>query len=347
MRIAKLTIALTVIVLLSACQVFLGPDPDNNPRGIFESIWSDFNKTYALFEHKGIDWDAVYRQFSPKIHSDMTDRELFDVCANMLAVLNDSHVRLSSSFAYFNSGGWLDFSNNEPFSLDVVSSYLTGGGTRTDNGMFLYGTFLSNPEVGYIFVRAFAYDELVTGGSQNWAKAIDSIVQSLANTASLVLDVRGNTGGLPSNVQYISSRFVSIQRNYAQARTKNGLGRNDFSSPVTFTISPAGTRYTKPIVLLTNKQTISGGEWFTLALLSQDHVTHVGGATNGAFSLGLERPLINGWLYSVSVQIVTDMNGVCHEGSGIIPEYVITNKVEEIAAGTDRQLEFAVNLLIN
>jgi C-terminal processing protease CtpA/Prc len=148
-------------------------------------------------------------------------------------------------------------------------------------------------------------------------------------------------------VDYIAARFASTREDYVRVRTKNGPGRYDFSSPVYFTINPAGTRYTKPVVLLTNKQTISGGEWFTLSLLSQDHVTHTGSATNGAFSLGLERRLANGWLYWVSVQIVEDMNGVCHEGTGIIPEYIVTNITGELESGRDRQLEFARNLFLD
>ena len=168
-------------------------------------------------------------------------------------------------------------------------------------------------------------------------------MQSLNNTSSLVLDIRGNTGGLISNVNYIASRFTSEQKDYAEVRTKNGPGRNDFTSPVTHTTTPAGTQYTRPIVLLTNKQTISAGEWFTLVLRSQSHVAHAGGTTCGAFSVSLERSLINGWLYSISAQKVTDMAGICYEGTGITPEYKISNRESELAADRDTQLEYAMN----
>jgi C-terminal processing protease CtpA/Prc len=127
-----------------------------------------------------------------------------------------------------------------------------------------------------------------------------------------------------------------------EVRTKNGTGRNDFSSPITHTIKPEGTRYTKPIVLLTNKQTISGGEWFTLALRSQPHVSHAGSTTAGAFSLSLERQLVNGWIYSVSVQKVTDMNGTCYEGIGIAPPTVTNNSASGLSSNHDDQLEYAL-----
>ena len=183
--------------------------------------------------------------------------------AEMLELLDDAHVSLSSPFAHFKGGGWLDTVNAEPFSLDVVRTYLNNGGTFVGNRMFLYGTFSSNPRVGYIYIAGFAHGSAAVAG-QDWVRAIDGITQSLADTDWLVLDIRGNRGGLIANVDYIASRFVSAQAAYAQIRTKNGPGRNDFSTPVTEIIRPAGSQYTNPIALLTNRQTISGGEWFTL-----------------------------------------------------------------------------------
>jgi len=338
MKIPALTII--AVVLVSSCQVFLGSDPENSPRGIFDRIWTDFNETYALFDVKEINWNNIYENFSTLISSSMSEQQLFEVCADMLKTLNDAHVFLMSPFAVSNSGGRFDVMNEEPFSLEVVKKYLINGGSSAGDGMFLYGTFLSKPRVGYIYISGFASG--TTGvASQDWTKAIDGIVQSLADTDSLVLDVRGNRGGLPANVDFIAGRFASAQKNYAEIRTKNGPRRNDFSSPLSSAIKPAGSRYTKPIVLLTNKQTISGGEWFTLAMRTQNHVTHAGGTTNGAFSLSLERSLINGWTYTVSVQKVTDMAGICYEGTGITPEHEVTNTAENI----DNQIEYALSII--
>jgi len=219
----------------------------------------------------------------------MSEQHLFNVCADMLKTLNDSHVCIMSPFAFSNSGGRFDVDNKEPFSLEAVKTYLNNGGSSAGDGMFLYGTFSSKPRVGYIYIAGFALGTTGTA-SQDWVNAIDGIVSSLADTDCLILDVCGNRGGLPANVNYVASRFASAEKDYAEVRTKDGPGRNDFSDPIINTIKPDGSRYTKPIVLLTNKQIISGGEWFTLALRTQSHVIHAGGTTNGAFSLSLERP---------------------------------------------------------
>jgi C-terminal processing protease CtpA/Prc len=58
----------------------------------------------------------------------------------------------------------------------------------------------------------------------------------------------------------------------------------------------------------------------------------------------LERSLINGWIYSVSVQKVTDMAGKCYEGIGISPEYEVSNTEQDLTASQDKQLEYTRNL---
>jgi hypothetical protein len=346
-QILKIYIVIILLNIFAACSLFLQSDPDNSPMGIFNSIWTDFDKTYALFDIKSIDWNEIYNKYVTRITNDMSCVDLFMVISDMLGELNDAHVRLASSFAYFNSGDMYGTLNLEPFSLDLIrNEYLNSNHRITGDGMFVYGTFKGRPSIGYIFIRGFAHGEN-TGGNQDWITEINNIIRELSDTDALILDLRGNTGGLPGNVDYIANRFASEERKYAQIRTKNGPGRNDFSSPVYYSVKPEGTRYTKQIVLITNAQTVSGGEWFTLALRSQDHVTHVGSTTTGALSLGLHRFLVNGWSYWVSVQIVRDMNGICPEGIGIIPDTqnIISNTAENMLNNIDNQLEFALSII--
>jgi hypothetical protein len=335
-------IALIMALIISACsscQIFLGPDPDSSPQGIFESLWTDFDESYALFDTKGIDWNGVKNDFSPAISSGMGDRELFRVCSNMLLTLKDAHVSLTSDNYGTISFYYEDETNL--FDLEIVKTYLDNN-TISDSGYsyFLYGRFASRPEVGYIYIPNFEGADSI-GQTNNWIKAIDGIIRSFGDAAAIVVDIRNNPGGAPKNVDYIVGRFAATQENYLQICTKNGPGRNDFSDPISRAIKPAGSRYTKPVVLLTNRKTVSAAEWFTLALRTQDQVTHAGETTRGAFSLRLLRPLINGWTYSMSIQKNTDMDGKSYEGEGICPEITVLNTTEELADGRDRQIEYA------
>jgi C-terminal processing protease CtpA/Prc len=248
----------------------------------------------------------------------------------MLDELNDAHVTLITPFGNPPTQG--------SFNYEYIRNMLNGGGVLTGDRKFLHGVFKEKPNVGYVHIAGFVSGkvELAVGPVQDWAKKIDGILQSLARTDFIILDIRGNSGGLRSNAEYIAGRFISVQKKYIKVCTKSGSGRNDFSVPVSRTIRPAGSGYTKPVVLLTDNFTMSAAEWFTLALRTQNHVTHAGETTRGALSTMVTRPLINGWEYTMSVQKVTDMKGNCYEGTGIAPVFPI--------AGHEAQLDYALNL---
>jgi tetratricopeptide (TPR) repeat protein len=55
--------------------------------------------------------------------------------------------------------------------------------------------------------------------------------------------------------------------------------------------------------------------------------------------------LPNGWTLWVAFKVTRDHEGICWDGIGIPPDLRVLNTPVEIAAGTDRQLEFAVRLL--
>jgi carboxyl-terminal processing protease len=342
---------LPLFALLSACQLFLGQDPDTSPTEVLKSLWNDFNYIHANLDFRMCSnirynswYDVYYNKsngYALKVYSGMSEGKLFDVCAEMLKELNDPHVGLYAPDKFtssYNSGP------NEDFSLATVKSYLLEKGNDNYKN-FLYGRFEAEPDIGYIHIALFT-DENSKKDNQEWGRAIDNILNSLADSEAIILDVRNNRGGEIFLMEYLAARFTSEQKDYMKARIKTGPGPNDLSAPKIFTIRPFKTvsgnlaSYTKPIVLLTNKNSVSAAEWFTMALLTQKHITHVGTPTCGAFSSRKDRPMINGWYYSISPERVTDMDGKHYEGIGISPnkEHIIANK------SGDEQLVYAIEL---
>ena len=345
---------LPALVLLSACQFFLGQEPDTGPSDVLKSLWNDFNNIHANLDFRMSannmynSWYDVYHNkqdgYAQKINSGMSEESLFDLCADMLEELKDPHVSLfSSDYGYrsYITGA------NEYFNTDKARSYLKGNG-NTVNKNFIFGAFSSDPDIGYIYISEFLYDDNEPEKRES-VDAIDSIIKTFEKTKALVLDVRNNRGGDIYVMEYIAARFASQSKDYCKLITKKGPGPNDFSSPIIYTIKSIKKAsgdiygYTKPIVLLTNKNTVSMAEWFTMALRTQSHVTHVGTATCGAFSPRKDRFMINGWVYSISPGRVTDMNGKNYEGLGISPDkedYIIANTTNQ----TDKQLEEAFKI---
>ncbi len=143
---------LGIPLLLSCGNTLVGSDPADTPRSNFQILWENFDRYYALFEFKNINWNALYAVYSPQVTERTDDRALFDVMSAMLAHLKDGHVDLTTPFAYFNSA------NRKPLkTLDmalVKREYLNSGFQTAGNGNFTYGQM--SAEIGYIHIASFS-----------------------------------------------------------------------------------------------------------------------------------------------------------------------------------------------
>ena len=94
--------AFVATVLICACAP--GDAPDHTPQSIsgnaaeeiFETVWTTFDRRYALFGARSVDWQALYEVYRPMVGPETTDEELFDVLTAMLSHLNDTHVMLQA-----------------------------------------------------------------------------------------------------------------------------------------------------------------------------------------------------------------------------------------------------------
>ncbi len=339
--VSRIFIFFIILMLFQSCAFFYGKEAELSYSAMFDYLWQDYDETYALFDVRNVDWNEQYEKCRPLIHDDMTNKEFLEVLKKLLYPLNDAHVYVKANIGCLNSGE--DNVIADIFSLDAVCEKYIENPEKCGNKIITYGRLISDSQIGYIHIAAFSSGQTGINQKQNWADDIDLALDALRDTKSIILDVRGNRGGLTGNVSRISGRFCKENKTYAISRTKNGNGKNDFGDAVELEIKKNGSwQYTKPVILLTNAQTMSAGEEFTMALVSQSHVTQVGNHTCGVFSLSLERCLANGWKYSVSVQKVTDPEGNIPEGKGIVP--AAENLILNPSVSLDLQFERAMEL---
>ena len=100
-------------MLLSCGELLVGSDPANMPQKSFQILWDEFDRYYALFEAKNVDWNALYDIYAPQVTDQMDDRGLFDILSAMLTHLNDVHVNLITPFERFNSS-YANYPNGKP-----------------------------------------------------------------------------------------------------------------------------------------------------------------------------------------------------------------------------------------
>jgi carboxyl-terminal processing protease len=336
-------LALLVIAGLYGCDtMFLGPDPENTPVTNFEIFWSDFDRYYAQFEVRHIDWDSVYAVTRPRITAGMSDRQLYDILAGLVGDINDMHVGLNTPLG---SAMWSGSSRGSYPSMRLINAgkYIQVGAAQ--HAVMEYRRCLT-AGIGYLIIPSFDGTGTGTSSLDTRYEVIDDVLAGWKDMRAIIIDVRWNGGGNSSNAEAVAGRFADATHVYAQSRQKNGPGKSDFSPWTIHTIGPKGAyQFTRPVVVLTSRATSSSAEVFVLAMQSMPHVIVIGDTTGGGVGNPVYRELPNGWTYRLSTKIEADAHGRIVEGTGVFPSIPVRTTVADSANGTDRILEKALNIL--
>jgi carboxyl-terminal processing protease len=328
---------------LSCEELLLGSEPENNPAANFETLWKTFDENYALFSVKEVNWDSLHDVYGSLITSSTSADELWDIMTSMLYNLNDGHVKLfNEDFSKIFNSSVLSRRNADDFSLTLTKKFLEAPGVAGE-GIITFGK-IKNHNIGYIHIASFVSKSADAG----WAYDIDPVLKELSNSEAIIIDLRNNGGGLRVTGDIIVSRFIDREITYFFQRTKTGRGHNDLSNLIPVSVSPAkdNPRYLKKNVLLTNRFSASGSEYFTQVFSFLNYSTHIGDTTFGAFGdIISTAELPNGWMFTYPCRLTTTPGGECLEDKGIIPDILVENTVSDIRSGNDKVLNFAVQYL--
>ncbi|MBS1903068.1 MAG: S41 family peptidase [Bacteroidetes bacterium] len=319
----KYVLLLVLVFVMTGCtDLLLGPQESAKPTAVFDAFWKEFDARYSYFDVFSVNWDSLYSLYRPRISNDMPDSALAATLDSLIVPLHDAHVSLygaanGKQFSYNSNRRVSD--STFGFSENVVSSYYLGPSARLGGyGEVVYGSI--NDSLGYMHIGTFIDGD----DSRGWADRFEYLLDSLRDKKALIVDIRGNGGGSVGNFRTLASEFIPTARPVLQVQFRNGPAHSDFSQPEPEVLSPKGKHpWTKPVALLTDRYSISAAEWFTLALRTVPSIIQIGDTTNGSFSGRLDRELANGWLYSMSIERVTDVNGISFEGKGIPPHIVV------------------------
>ena len=325
-----------ILIIGNSCEKILMEDePTNDPVTNFENLWNTANEKYSFFEYKGIDWDEVYNIYRPQVNNEMSDYALFDVMASMLNELRDGHVNLTAPFDI--SRYSFKYNAPENFDFRLVKDHYIGWDYRI-TGSLINTTFeRESLSIGYIYYGSF---------SQPVQSAdIDFVISSLWHTDGIILDMRNNGGGSVNNIYQIGSRFADTERLIYLSYMKTGPGYDDFSEPAEVTMKPGGSyRYTKPVILLTNRGCFSATSFFATAMKAFPQVIQVGDTTGGGLGAPAGFELPNGWGYRFSVSRTLSPDGQNWE-NGVPPDITVWMDPQHALNGIDDIMEKAIELI--
>lgn len=303
---------------------------------VFDSLWSDFDRSYSFFELKGTDWNDSRSRFRSQLSSTSTDSQLFGVLSAMLLELEDPHVRLNTPIGDSAYTGWFDrFPANFDESV-IAATYLGSNAMMSPQVNMLFGAI--DADIGYLRVHSL-------GGSGHGTD-IDFILGQLTGFRALIVDLRSNGGGNDQNGEAVAARFADMTRLYRRVRFRDGPNHGDFGPFLDSFISPAGTQsFQGPIAVLTNRAVISSAESLVLAFSVLPNVVTVGDFTGGGSANPVQRTLANGWQYTVSRWIEYRPDGTTYEGIGIGPDIRVDISSTDAAVLRDTIMESAISNL--
>lgn len=331
---------LTSIVIFLSCSscdhLFFEPEPENNPEALFEDLWSTFNNEYSSFDVRGIDWQEVYNSYRPLVSAETSDEELAEIFRQVLRTLDDGHVSLivPGEEIFRSNKVYHELIGQDRFNLGLIqTSYMNnefkGGGEN-------WNTYGWIGDIGYLHISGFRSNLL----------EMNTILDYFQTARGLVFDLRSNGGGDFTYAFTEFGRLTNEKRYIFRSRTKSGPGAADYTDWYEWYLNPTGPYFDKPIVLLTDRLTISAGERAVMVLKSLPNVIHLGDTTNGAFATKLGKELANGWDYSLVSQQLEFSDGKDYEGMGMPPDIYLENTEEAIINGQDKILEKAIEILM-
>lgn len=326
---------LFISLLLAACHPI--EEFEENNCGTFEALLKEIDEHYCFFEEKNIDWQAVGKKYTPLITDDLSQRQLFEVCATLVNELRDGHTNLSTPFetSYYRDW-WSAYPQNYDQRL-IEQNYLQFDYHQLGNVTF--GMLAQN--VAYVSIPSFSSG--LGNGNIDW------LLSSLNAANGLIIDLRNNGGGSMNYAENWVRHFIQEPVTAGYMAHKTGPGHDDFDAPYPIEFKPLkslATVWIKPVVVLTNRSTFSAANYMVMCMRALPNVRHVGATTGGGAGMPLTRELPNGWSIRMSGVRVLDSRGRLTEG-GIAPDRGCEIDLDPLEAlnGHDTMLDFAIALL--
>ena len=339
------------------CSQVITKNKANDPIYNFDVFAETVEEHYAFMKTNNIHWNELYNTQKNKLNKNSSKAELFMVIEETLEKLNDNHGYLEATEDVHQKIEKLNESNDNieeenglpeygdfEVAQKVAKHHLEEEMTK-DSWLLQWGKL--NDSIGYIQIKAMwlyadleipenlieekgyvdAYVETfhtlyegdyIEKEVKGVSKIMNRAMNDLSESSAIVLDVRFNGGGQDAVSFEILSYFLPSKTQVAKQKLKYGTKQ---SPVIPLYIQGKPNAFTKPVYVLTSKQTGSAAEAFSIATLAMNNVYRIGTRTSGAMSTALEKQLPNGWDFSISNEIYMDNNGNNYEYIGIPVDY--------------------------
>lgn len=373
----------------------------------FQTVWEGMNNSYVFWDVDTVDWEArydecihIFEEFDARgVNGTVTNDEYQQAWEKVFDGLMDHHLtavfwNCRNQKLVFVHPGKNNYEHVNAFNAQVALLKAYPGMTGmvmnedTKEGPKAYACLLpgkaeTGKKIAYFRFQEFDYDESTTeaglaplyaffGNDSNGIT--DDCYANRDDVEGIIIDVRGNGGG---NVDNITTYFATLlQENtlIGYTRVKDGMGRLDYAPWMNLTINarPRQPKEAKPVVILSDINSVSCSELTTLLVKTMPNGTFIGERTHGGTGALLANPNYHKFFYDgafgdmdlfnklfykkdipsdknffayyvyTSTYEMADTNYNVLEGKGIQPDIEVLYDGDALAAGTDTQLDRAL-----
>ena len=270
---------------------------------VFNEVVSTISLRYFDASYHGVAWRALAEQYRPQVVNAPTVAARYHALRLLLARLHDSHTAVYSPDE-LRPFGELKLTHDTRAKARVLQA--------PSQGPDIDWKAIA-PGVGYLRIASFP-DSI--DGVLDWA------LTDLARDRALILDLRGNPGGLVDSVDAVAGMFLP-----EGTLISTGTRRYHFFGPQRFTArGDAGLRYAGRLVVLVDRDSRSGSESLARALQYYHRATLVGTRTAGkVLGVDVEIALDDGGLLRVATLDMQAPDGLRLEGRGVTPDVLVTD----------------------
>ena len=321
-------------VLLAGCaDAIVGNGPADAGVSDFESAWKTVHDVYPYFQFKKINWDSIHTVYLPRARAAQGD-EIFPVLFDLLKELKDGHTQLiprgglPTVNVYMLPRYERDRHAYDPL---VVRRYFTTELRLAGNDHIEYEILPGN--VAYVHFSSFA--------EGSWVDAFAAVLDYVRGTKGMILDVRLNPGGSGETGNRVVARFIT---DALPSLPAYAYGQQLHWSP----LWPSGPwTYTQPVVVLISGTSMSMAELVAEMMSQRPGVILAGDTTAGAGGSQTNFDLPSGRSIRISTTDIRRYDNQPIEWNGVPPDTCILQTAADLSAGHDRQLEFALQAILN
>lgn len=375
----------------------------------FEAIWEGLDHTYVMWDQDTVDWDARYEKYRPIFASfDANGVDSATYVNTWKGVINgllDHHMTL---FLWNPSEGHKYLIKMAPHRPSRVTKYATQveilkrqSGISNfieysdTTGKYVSSVFCLLPgkstgkHIAYLRLSEFNMSTLFDksapadarapfrafygDGDTAWFTGVTNGAVGKSDVESIIIDLRGNPGGSVSEISPFIGSLLQNMFHWGYTRYKQGLNRMDYTGwePLEFECPRSHLKEAKPIVVLSDANSVSCAELSTYILKTIPNGTFIGESTYGGtcalspntdvtfnlFYTGCfgdqqlyekNKPThpedFSYFMYSGTYQVVTTEYKSL-EGVGVTPDIEVPYNDSELSAGVDSQLNRALQYL--